>query len=400
MDNPSPFTRAEVRRAWWATAGLFLLHGLVVATWVARIPAVKAHLHLSDGVLGATLLWSAVGALFGIPITGILLTRWGPRLVSIGSTILFCLALVPLAYAPNAVALGASLFFYGAVAASMDVAMNAHGVAVEKALCKPTMSRFHGWFSSGGMAGAGLGGLIAAHQVDVTLHFDISALVYGIATLAFGPLLLRAKEPVSRTQHRLPLKQIPPVLYAICAIGFCILLAEGAMADWTAVYLRQDLSAGPGIAAAGYSVFSAAMAVSRFLGDWITAKLGAARLVLCGTLLSVLGMSWALVAPSAPAALPGYAIVGAGFSSIIPLVFGAGGRIEGINPGAGIATVTGLGYLGFIVGPPTIGFLSELVTLRGALWFVVACCLFAAALSFSLRALGLPASHNSRSPVL
>lgn len=408
MDNPSPstradagttfFSRAALSRAWWATSGLFLLHGLVVATWVSRIPAVKARLHLSDGALGVTLLWSAIGAMCGIPLTGFLLTRWGARRVCTVSTVLFCLALLPMAYAPDAVLLGASLYFFGAVAAAMDVAMNAHGVAVEKELGRPTMSRFHGCFSTGGMAGAALGGAVAAHHVSVPLHFAVSALFYSAVAFAFHPLLLPSGGASQSKEHRLPLKQIPPVLYAISAIGFCILLSEGAMADWTAVYLRQSLQAGPGLAAAGYSVFSAAMAVFRFLGDWTTARLGAARMLLCGTLLAGSGMLWALLAPSAISALPGFAIIGVGFSSIIPLVFGSGGRIQGINPAAGIATVTGLGYVGFIVGPPTIGFLAELVTLRGALGLVVVCCLLSACLSFSVRKLAGSDGHSPSSP--
>ncbi len=398
MDRTSRYTSGEIRRAWWATAVLFLIHGLAVATWVARIPAIKANLHLSDGVLGATLLWTAIGALFGIPATGFLLTRFGARAVCTVSTVLFCLALMPLAFAPDAFLLGASLFFFGATAASMDVSMNAHGVTVEKFLGRPTMSRFHGCFSSGGMAGAALGGAIAAHHIGPIPHFVVSALLYSAAALLLWRLLLQSGETDAHHEHRLPLSQIPPVLYAVSAIGFCILLSEGAMADWTAVYLRQNLFAGPGMAAAGYSVFSAAMAVFRFLGDWTTARLGAPRMVLCGTLLAGAGMTWAILAPSPLLALPGFGIVGAGFSSIIPLVFGSGGRIKGINPAAGIATVTGLGYIGFIVGPPAIGFLAEMVSLRNALFFVVACCLLSAVLSFQLRTLAGSADHSPSSP--
>jgi MFS family permease len=156
------------------------------------------------------------------------------------------------------------------------------------------------------------------------------------------------------------------------------------MADWTGVYLRQVLSAGPGTAAAGYAVFSAAMAIFRLLGDMITLRLGSVGTVRTGGLVAAAGLCCALCAPSPAWAMPGFAATGAGFSVIVPLVFGAGGRVKGVSPGAGIATVTGLGYFGFLVGPPTIGFTSQVVTLRYALGIVVLLCLLTAKLSSSV----------------
>lgn len=161
------------------------------------------------------------------------------------------------------------------------------------------------------------------------------------------------------------------------------------MSDWTAVYMKQVLNAGQGRAAAGYAVFSAAMAIFRFLGDIVTARFGPYRTVRSACLIASGGLIWALSVHSAAWALPGFALTGAGLSVIIPLVFGSGGRVESINPGAGIATVTGLGYIGFIVGPPAIGFASQAVTLRYALGIVVACCLFAAFLSRYMASLTL-----------
>jgi hypothetical protein len=243
------------------------------------------------------------------------------------------------------------------------------------------MSRFHAMFSIGGMAGAGIGGLIAARHVQPLVHFAISAGFYLLITFASASSLLETHEGPQPESHRLPLNKIPPILLAFSAIGFCILLSEGAIADWTAVYLRQVLKAGPGMAAAGYAVFSAAMAIFRLLGDLITARLGPMLTVRIGSLVAAGGLFWALAMRFPEWALPGFAAAGAGLSIIIPLVFGAGGRVESVSPGAGIATVTGIGYIGFIVGPPTIGFASQLFTLRYALGFVIACCLTSALLS-------------------
>ena len=379
----------SVSRAWWSVVVLFLVHGLVVSTWVARIPAVQSELKLSNGVLGLTLLTSALGALIAIPYTGHLVNRFGSKSVSTWATFAFCAALVPMSLAVNAWTLGAALIVYGATAAAMDVAMNAQGVEVEKRLGKPTMSRFHAMFSLGGMTGAALGGFIARQGVIPIQHFLGATLL----TLVFAALVVRLMIETHAgpriEEHSLPYNKIPPVLLAMSAIAFCILLSEGAMADWIGIYLKQDLGAGPDKAAWGYAVFSGAMATFRMLGDLITAKLGALMTVRLGSLLGAAGLVWSIAMQSPGLALPGFALTGAGFSVIIPLVFGSGGRVPGVSPGAGIATVTGLGYIGFLVGPPLIGFVSQLVTVRYALLVVVACCLISAVLSSSVGRLNM-----------
>ncbi len=377
----------NIRRAWWATVVLFLVHGLIVATWVSRIPAVQSALRLNNGILGLTLLSTAVGGVCTIPFVGFLISKFGSKKICVLSSVAFCLSVMLMGAAFNAISLACGLFVFGGAAAAMDVAMNAQGVEVEREMRGPTMSRFHGMFSLGGMIGAGVGGVIAAHGWAPLTHFACSGVVNALASLAVIPLLLDVHDPHTTGGHRLPFNKIPPVLFALSAIGFCILLSEGAIADWTAVYLRQVLRAGPGVAAAGYTVFSAAMAIFRFLGDMITARLGPQKTVMAGSLVAAVGLTWALLMPAANWSLPGFALVGMGFSVIIPLVFGSGGRVKGINAGAGIATVTGIGYIGFIVGPPAIGFASQLVTLRYALGVVVACCVVSAVLSRSMKVL-------------
>lgn len=381
------------RQAWWGTAALFLAHGLVVSTWVSRIPAIQIGLHLANGVLGLALLASALGAVSTIPIAGWSVTRYGSKKVTTAASIAFSLSVMLPALAVNAIGLACALFVFGALAAAMDVSMNAQGVEVEKAMGSPTMSRFHGMFSLGGMLGAAVGGAAAAHGVTPLPHFAIGGVTNALIVVAVAGLLLET-HVAAGSEHRLPFRKIPPVLLALSAIAFCILLSEGAIADWTAVYLRQVLRAGPGTAAAGYAVFSAAMALFRFLGDAVTAWLGPLRTLRTGSMVATAGLLTALCAFSAGWALPGFALAGAGFSVIIPLVFGSGGRVEGISPGAGIATVTGIGYAGFIVGPPAIGFASQLVTLRYALGIVVACCLISALLAKSAG----PLAHTPSSP--
>jgi MFS family permease len=373
--------QTKTRGAWWATVVLFLVHGLVVATWISRIPAVQKHLGLNNAVLGLTLLSSALGALFSIPLAGLWIGRFGSKKVSVFSSLAFCAGLILPALAFDAISLALALFLYGAAAAMMDVAMNAQGVEVERLMRRPTMSRFHAMFSGGAMIGAAIGGVVAERGLGTLAHFASSAVLNAIAVLAVSGLLIDTHDPHGHKEHRLSLRTMPRALLALSVIGFCILLSEGAMADWTALYLHQVLKAGSGTAAAGYSVFSATMATMRFLGDAVTARLGPPRAVRNGSILAAIGLIWALSMHTPNWALPGFAIVGCGFSVIIPLVFGSGGRVKGVAPGPGIATVTGIGYLAFIAGPPLIGFLSQLVTLRWALGLLVVCCVVAAILS-------------------
>jgi len=371
--------------AWWATVVLFLVHGLVVATWISRIPAVQSALRMNNAVLGLTLLSSALGALCLIPLAGMAVGRFGSKRVSIVASVSVCLSLLLPALAWNAWALAGALFVYGAVLAAMGVAMNAQAVEVEKAMGRPTMSRFHGMFSLGAMLGAAAGGAVAARGFGVLSHFAVSGLLNMLAVLAVAGFLMDTHDVHKNVEHRLPFGNMPRTLLALSAIGFCILLSEGAMADWTALYLRQVLQAGQGTAAAGYSVFSAAMATMRFLGDLVTARLGPERAVRTGSVVGALGVGWAICMQRAGWAMPGFGLAGCGFSIIIPLVFGSAGRVKGVGSGAGIATVTGIGYLAFIAGPPIIGFLSQLVTLRGALLLVVICCVVSAFLSREMK---------------
>ena len=178
--------------------------------------------------------------------------RFGSKRVSVLTSTAFCLSLVLPALALNALTLAVALYVYGAVAAAMDVAMNAQAVEVEKAMERPTMSRFHGMFSLGAMLGAAAGGAVAARGIGVVAHFAVSGAVNVVAVLAVGGLLLDTHDPHTNADHRLPFRKMPRVLVALSAIGFCILLSEGAIADWTALYLKQVLKAGQGTAAVGY----------------------------------------------------------------------------------------------------------------------------------------------------
>jgi MFS family permease len=379
------YKRTSLSAAWWAVVSRFLLHGLIVSTWVSRIPAIQASLGLTNAHFGLCLLGTAVGSVIAIPFTGWLVTRYGSKQVTAWSTVGFSAALIAPSFAKDAETLFASLILFGAMAGTNDVAINAQGIAIEKASFSPTMSRFHAMFSIGGMIGASIGGLIAARSIAPQIHLAVASVLFIITSLSTAPFLFEAYDN-RRERLRAPrLSRIPPVLVTLAVIGFCMFLSEGAIADWTGIYLKQDLSANLGFAAAGYAVFSMGMALFRLFGDAIASRLGPVRTLRAGALVAAAGLTFALLAHSPLLALPGFALTGAGFSVIVPLVFGAGGRVRSIASGAGDATVSGSGYIGFLFGPPLIGLIAQGSSLRIALFVVVALSLLAATLANAVR---------------
>lgn len=370
-------SQASLRAAWWGVVAVFLVHGIVVATWVSRIANVKATLGLSDGALGVALFGSAIGSITAIPLCGWAASKYGSRITVQWTAAGFALSLVLLGLAPNFSSLFAALTLYGAMAGANDVAINAQAVGVERRIGSPTMSRFHAMFSLGGIVGSLIGGFVATSGIAPSAHFAAAAVLILAGILATRPLLIDTHE---KTPSHMPFKRPPGALLLLSAIGFCIFLSEGAIADWTAVYFKQVLHTGDGTAAAGYAAFSAAMTVFRLAGDAITAKLGRAWTVRGGALVAACGLALVVAAGSPYVALAGFAAAGAGFSSIIPVVFAAGGRIPSVAEAAGVATVSGIGYLGFLAGPPMIGFISEGSSLRAGLFSLVVLSAIAAAL--------------------
>src|SRR4051812_21789877 len=245
----------KISAAWWAVISRFLLHGLIVSTWVSRIPAVQNALSLSSARLGLCLLGTAIGSVCAIPVTGWLITKFGSKRVTAWSTVGFSIALAAPAFATGSTSLFLALVLFGAMAGTNDVAINAQGVAVESAVAKPSMSRFHALFSIGGMIGASLGGLLASWQVKPELHMSIGAAVFSIVSLVTAPFLLDGEGRQDNSSEKLSLSRLPLTLLTLATVAFCMFLSEGAIADWTGVYLRTGLHSTAGIAAAGYAVF-------------------------------------------------------------------------------------------------------------------------------------------------
>jgi hypothetical protein len=317
-----------------------------------------------------------------MPSTGWLIRQWGNSQVIRGAATLLCISLPLLPLAPAMPLLMLGLFVFGIGFGLLDVSMNVQAVTVEEAYGRPIMSSFHGIFSVGGMAGAALAGVVAGRGIPPLPHL----LGVALALLALVAIAGRGLLDGAAHDGGAPVFAIPPrSLLGLGALSFCVLFGEGAVADWSAVYLENTLGASAGIAAAGYAASALAMAAMRFAGDGLTLRLGAVRLVRLGGLVAGLGLAWALLVGTIPAGVIGFAAVGAGLATAFPIAIGAGGRTPGLAAGTAIGAVSTAGYSGLLLGPPLIGFVSEQAGLRAGLGLVAVLCLVTALLAGAVR---------------
>jgi len=370
----------DARRARGAVTAIFFLNGLLFGAWAARIPAIRDHLALSDGELGLALAFLPVGAIIAMPLAGALAARAGSRRATRAAFALACTTIGVVAFAPSLAAFAALAFALGVGMGSLDVSMNVHGVTVERRYGRPILSSFHAAFSLGGLAGAGLGALVAGAGVDVRVHLAVAAVLCGTVGLVWSRRFLPASADASAAQE--PVFVRPPRrLWALGALAFACLLIEGGAADWSGVYIKDELGTGPGIAALGFTAFSVTMTLGRIFGDRLVTRFGSARLVRAGGLVAAVGFGGALVLSTPAAALVGFACLGAGMSSVIPIVFRTAGHAPGIPSGVALSAVSSVGYLGFVAGPPAIGGIAELIGLPAALGVLVALAAAVAALA-------------------
>jgi fucose permease len=352
-----------------AVALIFFVNGFVYASWVPRIAEIRAALALSEGELGVALLMLAIGALVAMPATGGLIARHGSRTLTASTVVLLGLALPPIAFAGGLAWLCLAFLLYGAATGALDVSMNAQGIAVERAYRRPIMSSLHGMFSIGAMAGAGATGLLASQGVGIVAQLT----TIGALTVLLGPLLARVMLPAQADASGQGQGFVLPDrrLVALGLIAFCGLLGEGAMGDWSAVYLDQSLGADVELAAMAFAVFSLTMALGRFSGDRVVARFGGGAVVCGGGALAALGLGATLLIGRPEVAIVGFGLIGAGLSCIFPVALSAATRTPGMAAGTAIAGVCTIGYLGFLIGPPAIGGLAELFGLPAALGVVV-----------------------------
>jgi len=371
----------------------FFLNGVVIASWVPHIPELKARLSLGDAALGALLLAMAAGAILALPAAGWLNGRFGSRVATTVSAAGLSAALVLPVVAPGMMLAAAALAVLGACNATLDVAMNAQGVLVEDGYGRPIMASFHALFSLGGLFGAGGASAAMAAGMSARAH------VVAVALLCLAALGLAMKDLVpaapARTQGRI--FALPSTsLLGLGVLTFCALLAEGAVGDWSAVYLRDSLATTPAGAATGFAAFSLAMALGRLLGDRLAARLGTARLLRLSGALAGGGLAISLLVGRPAFAVLGFGLAGLGIANLVPILFSAAGRTQGVPAGAALAAVATTGYVGYLAGPPLIGLAAEAAGLPAALGIVcVACGLVAVCAGSIPRSRGTLASPRA-----
>ena len=350
------------------------MNGALLGTWVSRIPAIQQRLGLSEAELGIVLLGMSLGVLTGLSLAGGWVARFGSRPVTVTGFGVMCLVLPILPLALNALLLGMLLFLFGGAMSVMDVAMNEQAVFVERQAKKPLMSRFHGAFSIGGLLGALLGAAFAGAQMAPLLHFLAAAVLFGIGMWMAAPQLLPQTEVHAKSG---PVFRVPDrALWSLGAVALISSVGEGAMADWSAVYVAKVLESSGGTAALAFAAYSAAMTVARLSGDHLKAHFSLAAIVRTGGWIAVAGLVLVVFSNHIALTLIGFAVIGLGLANIIPIAFTAAGNYPGIPSGTGIAAVASIGYAGFLAGPPVIGLLAEGTSLRVAFASIIVLLVF------------------------
>lgn len=375
-----------------ALTAFFAMDGFLFAGWVVRIPAIKAQTGAGAGTLGLALLGVSAGAVAFMMLTGRLCRRFGSHSVTTASAAALALSIVLPPLTHSATALGLVLLVFGAAYGSLNVAMNSAAVDLIGALRRPVMPIFHAAFSLGGMLGAGLGGLVAG-SLSPTVHLALLAVVGLLVTAVAGRALHAHPAPVVPERRPAAAESRPSggragrgparrLVVVFGLIALCTAYGEGAMADWGALHLTQDLAAGPGTAAAGYAVFALAMTVGRLSGTALVQRFGAARALIAGGTTATAGMLLGALAPTVWAAGAGFAVAGLGLANIFPIAIARAGESGGPD---GVAVASTVGYGGMLLGPPAIGFLAEAVGLPLALTTVALLAAVAAGIAYLTR---------------
>jgi len=352
--------------------GYFFILGVATATWSARLPAIKAALHLSDGRLGLALFAYPVGSVTTLALSGRITDKFGTVRVLRIAGLLCAVAIVPIAVAGNLPELMVALAAYGAMAGLLDVAMNAAAARLELGYDRPIMSSLHAGYSIAGLAGAGIGGLSAWLGIGLLPAFAATGTALVALGLLVGPrLFLPVAAPDQSRPEDPPLRSVRQISAVIWVLGLLALagqVGEGSAGDWSAVYLHVNLGSSSGVAAAGLAAFSVTMAAGRLAGDRLASRFGPVALVRGSGLLAGLGLAAGLLAGGPGPAIAGFALLGAGLAGIFPQIVTVAARLDPAHAGHNIGRIAAVAYSGLLTGPVVIGAIASGVGLRDALF--------------------------------
>lgn len=345
---------------------MFFLAGLCFASWASRIATIQQTLGLTDAALGAVLFSLPVGLMCSLPFSGWIITVIGSRRLLIIALIFYGLALVSLSLAQNVVQLIACLICFGFSSNAVNISVNTQAVAAEAMYDKPIMASFHGLWSLAGFTGAGVGTFMIAHSVTPFHHFLFITSFIVLMIIIAARYLKDDKVTDSGPVFVMP----DSSLIKLGIIAMCSMICEGAMFDWSVIYFKKVILAPIALMGIGYTAFMLTMAGGRFIADWFAKRYGLKRILQVSGSLTVTGLLIAVVFPYFYTAIAGFLLVGAGVSSVVPMVYSAAGRSKTMQPGVALAAVSTIGFIGFLFGPPIIGFIAGLATLRASFVFI------------------------------
>ncbi|HEY0123942.1 MAG TPA: MFS transporter [Rhizobium sp.] len=340
-----------------AVSLLFLMNGFSVGCWAPKIPEFAERLQLSKFELGLMILVFGVGSLLMMPIAGAQIAGRGSKIVVKASAVLLVPMLLAMTLVESVWTAAIAIFLFGGFIGAMDVAMNANAVSVEKSMRRAIMSSCHAFWSLGGLLGAAIGGFLILHWGFLG-HAGVATALSILFLAAAWPMILgdQPHPDEAKPKARLPMVPLPWLLGLMALFS---MMPEGAVLDWSALYLSQEKAASVTLSGFGFAAFSLTMASMRFAGDLVRDRLGAVTTLRVCTVFAIVGMVIAALAPNAELAIVGFALCGIGISNMVPIAFSAAGNIPGLQPGIGISVVTTLGYSGMLVAPSAIGFAAE-----------------------------------------
>ena len=345
---------------------MFFLAGLCFASWASRIVTVQQTLGLSDAGLGAVLFSLPVGLMCSLPFSGWIITIIGSKRLLIVSLIVYSLALISLSLAQGVVQLIGCLICFGFASNSVNIAVNTQAVAAEVMYKKPIMASFHGLWSLAGFTGAGIGTFMIANGIVPLHHFVLITAIVVLMIILTAKYLKDDKVTNSGPVFVMPDKS----LIMLGIIAMCSMICEGAMFDWSVIYFKKVVLAPTALVGIGFTAFMCTMAGGRFIADWFAHRYGLKRILQTSGSLTVTGLLIAVIFPYFYTAIAGFLLVGAGVSSVVPMVYSAAGRSKTMAPGVALAAVSTIGFIGFLFGPPIIGFIAGLATLRASFVFI------------------------------
>ncbi len=362
-----------------AISSFFFFVGFLYANWVARLPELQRLYDVSNATLGTLLLCWAGGAIVSMPFAGWLTVVFGSQRLTWFTAWGFCLFAPLIPVFSNIWLIGGLFFFLGLNNGALDVSINGQAVYVERMYGKPIMSSFHAVFSIGMALGAGAGALFAKLNVALFIHLVIVSALCAVLLLWAMRHLIKDEDSNSVNTDskgayteggqtfRLPTKAILP----LGIIAFCGMTGEGAMADWSAIYMNKTIGMSEAFSALAFGAFATSMTIGRIFGDFFIAKLGKRKVLIYSSLLSFCGLALALAVLNEYIVLFGFFSTGLGLSNVVPIVYSTAGNTEGVSPSVGIAMSTTIGYAGFFIGPPVIGFLADAFSLQMGLVFTL-----------------------------